>query len=143
MSPIRLLKFEAVALKERESASGRAIKYREGLERVAKRRGYHGWRACCAVLATNAAAVCSTPDEVGPRALTGMRRYRNTDWNFALDIPAPLMVLPPAAKSSPFEVVRFKSNEDGSHFLIVLRQPQSSEHSLPEVANNAQKALRQ
>ena len=142
MSPIRLLKFEAVALKERESASGRAIKYREALERVAKRRGYHGWRACCSVLATTTVVECAAPNEAAARATTGMRRYRNTDWNFALDIPAPWKSFPPVANSSPFEVVRFKSNEDGSHFLIVLRQPHSPERSLTEIADNTQKALR-
>jgi hypothetical protein len=141
MSPIRLLKFEAVALKERESASGRAIKYREALECVAKRRGFPGWHACCSVLATTATVECPTPNGVTARATTGMRRYKNTDWNFALDIPAPWKSFPSVVNSSPFEVVRFKSNEDGSHFLIVLRQSHRPERSLSQVADDVQKAL--
>jgi hypothetical protein len=141
MSPIRLLKFEAVALKEREIASGRAMKYREALERVAKGRGYHDWRACCSVLANTTAVECPKPKEVAARATTGMRRYKNTDWNFALEIPAPWKSFPPVANGSPFEVVRFKSNEDGSHFLIVLRQPHNPEISLTEVADSTQNTL--
>jgi hypothetical protein len=50
MSPIEKLKAEAVALREKEIAAGRAIKHCDALERVAKSHGYASWRACVASL---------------------------------------------------------------------------------------------
>jgi len=50
MSPIEKLKAEAVALREKEIAAGRAMKHCEALERVAKSHGYASWRACIALL---------------------------------------------------------------------------------------------
>ena len=50
MSPIEKLKAEAVALREKEMAAGRAVKHCDALERVAKSHGYASWRACVASL---------------------------------------------------------------------------------------------
>jgi beta-lactamase regulating signal transducer with metallopeptidase domain len=52
-----------------------------------------------------------------------MKPYKNAEWNFALDIPASWNSFPAVPTNSPYEVIRFFSNENGTHGLIIFRQP--------------------
>ena len=52
-----------------------------------------------------------------------LKRYTNAEWNFAVDIPESWHAFPPVPANSPFEVVRFMSYENGTHNLIVFRNP--------------------
>jgi beta-lactamase regulating signal transducer with metallopeptidase domain len=64
--------------------------------------------------------VSNTTASIGGAA---MKRYKSKDWNFALDIPARWNSFPPVQANSPFEVIRFFSQEHGTHDLIVFRNP--------------------
>ncbi len=52
-----------------------------------------------------------------------MTHYKNSEWNFELDVPKSWNRFPPVSSNSPFEVVRFLSIENGNHNLIVFRNP--------------------
>ena len=54
---------------------------------------------------------------------TGMKRYTSSEWGFALDVPTRWNSFPPVSTNSPTEVIRFASNEDGKHLLIIFRNP--------------------
>jgi len=49
--------------------------------------------------------------------------YKNSEWNFAPDIPASWNAFPADSRNSPFEVIRFFSSENGTYGLIVFREP--------------------
>jgi hypothetical protein len=123
MSPIDALKSEAVALRAREKASGRTLKHCDALEQVAKSHGYANWRACCAILEAASKTVASPPTDKAQMNVNGMKRYKSSEWNFALDVPERWNSFPPVLTNSPYEVIRFASHEDGVHVLIIFRQP--------------------
>jgi beta-lactamase regulating signal transducer with metallopeptidase domain len=52
-----------------------------------------------------------------------MKHYRSNEWKFELDIPRRWVAMPPVPSNSPGEVMRFASEENGRHLLIVFRQP--------------------
>ena len=55
-------------------------------------------------------------------AASATQHYRNTEWNFGLDIPAGWNRFPPVLSESPNEVVRFSgSGQSGKQVLIVFR----------------------
>jgi hypothetical protein len=130
MSPIDALKLEAVALRAKEKASGRVLKHCDALERVAKNYGYANWRACCAILDAASQAVYSPPTDKVQVHDNGMKRYKSSEWNFALDIPERWNSFPPVLTNSPYEVTRFASHEDGIHVLIIFRQPYDPKKAL-------------
>ena len=70
-----------------------------------------------------------------------MKRYRSTEWNFAIDIPKHWHSFPPISSNSPFEVIRFSSKEDGTHLVIVFRAPHDPKQTLKQVCDEAQKRL--
>lgn len=59
-----------------------------------------------------------------------MKCYINNGWNFSLDIPVNWDVFPPVLTNSPFEVIRFVSREDGTHMLVVFREPYDPKRSV-------------
>jgi beta-lactamase regulating signal transducer with metallopeptidase domain len=61
-----------------------------------------------------------------------MQHYQSSEWKFALDIPKSWNKFPPVPTNSPFEVIRFASQENGNHLLIVFRNPYD-----PKVSPNA------
>ncbi len=79
------------------------------------------------VLAAGAAEV--SPPNTAPAAgdvhvsAFPMKRYRNAEWNFALDVPARWNAFPAVPANSPYEVIRFASDENGTHLLIIFRAP--------------------
>jgi hypothetical protein len=77
-----------------------------------------------------------------PAAIDGvpMKHYESAEWQFALDIPKRWNAFPPVSGNSPNEVIRFLSNEDGVHNLIVFRLPYTQQ-SLASLATAAEKAL--
>jgi hypothetical protein len=141
MSPIELLKSEAVALQAKEKALGRLMKHCDALEQVARNHGYENWRACRAVLAATSAAAETPPANATPTGAAGMRRYENSDWNFALDIPTRWNSFPTVPSNSPYEVIRFASREDGNHLVIIFRKPHDPKKSLKEVSDQVQRVL--
>ena len=70
-----------------------------------------------------------------------MKRYTSAQWNFAIDIPRHWNDFPPVSSNSPFEVIRFLSKEDGTHRLIVFRNPYDPKESLKNFADGIRKIL--
>jgi Glyoxalase superfamily protein len=120
MSPLDKLKAEAATLQEQARVAGHHLQHCAALEKVAKSRGYASWRACLASL--TAASADWPPGEPEP-AKPEMKHYKSNEWHFALDIPARWNAFPAVPTNSPFEVVRFASQEDGTHLLIIFREP--------------------
>lgn len=117
------------------------MKHCDALEQVAKKHGYENWRACCALLAANPLAEPAPPvDKLGEREVE-LKRYLSPEWNFAVDIPERWNRFPPVSSNSPYEVIRFASNEDGNHLLIVFRWPHDPRQSLRFHADRAQQYL--
>jgi hypothetical protein len=65
--------------------------------------------------------------------MTDMKHYQSPEWNFALDIPRRWNSFPPVSTSSPWEVIRFASHEDGTHLVIIFRKPHDPKKSLKEI----------
>jgi hypothetical protein len=141
MSPIEILKSEAVALQAKEKALGHLMKHCDALEQVAKNHGYENWRACLAILSATSSAPASPPEEKIQTNITEMKRYESSEWNFALDIPKRWNSFPPVPTNSQFEVIRFRSREDGDHLLIVFRHPYNPKKSLKEISDKVQQHL--
>jgi hypothetical protein len=72
---------------------------------------------------------------------TDMKHYESSEWNFAVDIPRRGNSFPPVPTNSPNEVIRFASREDGTHILIIFRQPQDPKRSLKEISDQVQQVL--
>jgi hypothetical protein len=70
-----------------------------------------------------------------------MKHYKSSEWNFALDIPKRWNSFPPVATNSPYEVIRFASNEEGIHRLIIFRHPRDPNRSLKERSDHVQQLL--
>jgi len=70
-----------------------------------------------------------------------MKHYKNSEWNFALDIPKRWNSFPPVSTNSPYEVTRFASREDGTHLLIIFREPHDPKQTLKEVADRVEKQV--
>ena len=70
-----------------------------------------------------------------------MKRYKSSEWNFALDIPKHWNSFPPVSANSPAEVIRFASREEGTHLLIIFRFPTNPKQSLKELAEHVQQIL--
>jgi hypothetical protein len=70
-----------------------------------------------------------------------MKHYRSSEWNFALDVPKRWNSFPPVPTNSPHEVIRFASNEDGTHLLIIFRLPHDLKKSLKDRVDEVQKIL--
>ena len=72
---------------------------------------------------------------------TEMKRYESRDWHFGLEIPRRWNSFPPVPTNSPAEVIRFASEEDGTHVLIIFRHPHNPKQSLEEISANVQAIL--
>jgi len=70
-----------------------------------------------------------------------MKHFRSIDWKFELDIPKRWVEMPPVPSNSPNEVMRFASQEDGTHLLIVFRGPADPKQNLESVRDAVQKIL--
>ena len=72
---------------------------------------------------------------------TDMKHYKSSEWHFALDIPSCWHAMPPQCTSSPSEVMRFLSKEDGTHVLIVFRGIHDPKQALQDISDAVQKIL--
>jgi hypothetical protein len=72
---------------------------------------------------------------------SAMKHYESVEWKFALDIPKRWNAFPPVSSNSPNEVIRFLSNENGIHNLIVFRVPSDPSQSTAALSTNIQKTL--
>ena len=72
---------------------------------------------------------------------TDMKHYQSSEWNFTLDIPKRWNSFPPVPTNSPNEVIRFASQEDGTHLLIIFREPHDPRQSLKETSDRVQQLL--
>src|SRR4051794_15262690 len=72
---------------------------------------------------------------------TDMKRYKSSEWNFMLDIPKRWNSFPPVSANSPYEVIRFASQEDGTHLLIIFRFPHDTKQTLKQTADQVQQIL--
>ena len=70
-----------------------------------------------------------------------MKRYKSSEWNFALDIPKRWNSFPPVSTNSPAEVIRFSSREDGTHLVIIFRFPNDPNKSLKVLCDDVQQIL--
>ncbi|HXB01280.1 MAG TPA: Type 1 glutamine amidotransferase-like domain-containing protein [Opitutaceae bacterium] len=95
----------------------------------------------CAVLAATEPTVASPPAEKIEVNFTEMKRYESSEWNFALEIPKRWNSFPPVPANSQFEVIRFRSLEDGNHLLIVFRMPHNPKKSHKEIFGNVKESL--
>lgn len=89
--------------------------------------------------APSAAAVAQQP--AGAIDGIAMKHYESAEWKFALDVPKRWNAFPPVSSNSPNEVIRFLSNENGTHSLIVLRLPYDPRQSLATLATASEKIL--
>jgi hypothetical protein len=72
---------------------------------------------------------------------TEMKRYKSTEWNFALDIPKRWHAFPPVSSHNPNEVIRFASKEEGTHLVIITRWPRDPKKPLRDACDQAQQKL--
>ena len=72
---------------------------------------------------------------------TDMIRFESSQWNFTLNIPRGWNSFPPVSSNSPAEVIRFASNENGSHLLIILRSLRNPKLSPKEKSDKVQQML--
>src|SRR5262249_30969774 len=72
---------------------------------------------------------------------TEMKLYKSAKWYFAVDIPRRWNAFPPVSGNNPFEVIRFESKEDGSHNMIIFRDPHDPTESLQKHAEVARTIL--
>ena len=72
---------------------------------------------------------------------TEMKRYKSTEWKFALDIPKRWHAFPPVSSNSPAEVIRFASKEEGNHLVIIFRWARDPKKPLKEACDQAQQLL--
>ena len=72
---------------------------------------------------------------------TDMKHYESRDWHFRLDIPRRWNSFPPVPTNSPAEVIRFASEEEGSHLLIIFRHPHDPKKALKEISDDVQQRL--
>ena len=70
-----------------------------------------------------------------------MKRYKSTEWNFALDIPKRWHAFPPVSSNSPLEVIRFASREEGNHLVIIFRGPRDPSKPLGETCDQVRQIL--
>ena len=70
-----------------------------------------------------------------------MKHYNSPQWNFALDIPKRWNSFPPVSANSPYEVIRFASQEEGTHLLIIFREPHDPAQPLKEASDRVQEML--
>jgi hypothetical protein len=70
-----------------------------------------------------------------------MKRYKSSEWSFALDIPKRWHSLPPVSTNSPNEVMRFASKEDGAHLLIIFREIHDPKQTLKDISDAVQGIL--
>jgi hypothetical protein len=97
------------------------------------------------VLAASAAQV-SPPAAPETAALMqggtgGMKHYKNAEWNFAIDLPERWNAFPAQPTNSPNELIRFLSNENGTHALIVFRSPNDPAVSPETTLERVQESL--
>ena len=72
---------------------------------------------------------------------TGLKHYKNYDYNFELDIPGRWNSMPHNPNTSSNEVIRFESREGGSHLLVVVRNPGSPDQTLREACDRTKEIL--
>lgn len=134
MSRLEQIRAEAAALEADAVARGNPIQHCAALEQVAKRLGYESWRACRAILSATEAAGDSPPE-------LPIRRYESKRWGFGIDIPQRWNAFPAVPTNSPYEVIRFASREQGSHLMIVFREPRDPEQSADQHLSQMQDRL--
>ncbi|THD60228.1 M56 family metallopeptidase [Phenylobacterium sp.] len=103
------------------------------------------------IVLTASAAEVSPPNAARPARLikvsasqdvgAQMKHYRNSEWNFTLDVPANWNAFPPVPTNSPNEVLRFASNEDGVHNMIIFRNPNDPKIRPETMVANVQEVL--
>ena len=70
-----------------------------------------------------------------------MIRFKSSQWNFTLNIPRGWNSFPPVSSNSPAEVIRFASNENGSHLLIIFRNLRNPKLPPKEKSDKVQQML--
>jgi hypothetical protein len=71
-----------------------------------------------------------------------MKRYENAEWKFALDIPKTWNAFPGVSTNSPYEVIRFASQEDGTYdLLIIFRNPHDPKQKITDESAEIQQIL--
>jgi beta-lactamase regulating signal transducer with metallopeptidase domain len=69
-----------------------------------------------------------------------MKHYRNDEWKFELDIPKRWVVMPPVPSNGP-EVIRFNSQEGGTHGLVIWRSPYDPKQDPKAMSDAVQQIL--
>jgi hypothetical protein len=70
-----------------------------------------------------------------------MKHYQSSEYHFGLDIPKRWNSFPAVPTNSPYEVIRFASEEDGTHILIIFREPHDPKQTIKQRANQVQQIL--
>ena len=96
--------------------------------------------AAAAEVTPPAAGLLQARLEAAPPSQAGdvqMKRYKDAEWGFAVDVPSRWNAFPPVTSQNPNELVRFLSNEHGTHGMLVIRDPYvpgpGAEHLLQRV----------
>jgi hypothetical protein len=70
-----------------------------------------------------------------------MKHYQSSDYHFGLDIPKRWNSFPAVPTNSPYEVIRFASEEDGTHILIIFREPHDPKQTIKKRAEQVEQVL--
>jgi hypothetical protein len=70
-----------------------------------------------------------------------MKHYQSSDYHFGLDIPKRWNSFPAVPTNSPYEVIRFASQEDGTHILIIFREPHDPKQTIKKRAEQVEQVL--
>jgi serine/threonine protein kinase len=84
--------------------------------------------------------IATTPQPASPETPPGFKHYKDAKGDFELDVPEGWKKLLPDLKNSPAELLRFVSNENGFH-LLILFQGTSRYFSVKDASDLAQKQL--
>jgi beta-lactamase regulating signal transducer with metallopeptidase domain len=76
-----------------------------------------------------------------PANQSDMKHYKSSEWKFELDVPKRWNTFPAVPTNSPFEVIRFMSKEDGTHNLIIFRNPHNPQQSAKAAVDQVQQIL--
>ncbi|HEX3628398.1 MAG TPA: serine/threonine-protein kinase [Verrucomicrobiae bacterium] len=85
--------------------------------------------------------IATTPPFPPSETPAGLKHYKNSKWNFELDIPENWNIFPPNHGNSIYELLRFGSSDNGRHLLILFRSPHNPAKSLEETSDDVQKIL--
>lgn len=85
--------------------------------------------------------IATTPQPSPAPPLPPFKLYKDSKWKFELDIPEGWRTSPPVRENSIYELIRFGSQKNGRHLLILFLKRHLPGQSLQQVSDGTQKIL--